>query len=200
MEGLKKHYDRVVLVAAALIAIGVSALIATRSFGFGDRFKQTVPSPGEDFGPTDPALVTGAATSLDSAAEWKVPTMSGQPDKELKLFRSVTIVEKDNVVYDLLDPKSPPLREGMTNKFLVDNNLDFKRDDVGLDFIQCPQRYGFGEVAGKGNFVAEFGLAVVNPCIGDMWKNLSFKVFFNVFLLFIISIKIMDYLQFIRIV
>jgi hypothetical protein len=131
MEGLKKHYDRVVLIVAAVIAVAVSALIAVKSFAFADRFKETPTTPGEDYGPTDPAAVNTAATAFDAAAEWKVPTMQGQPDKQLKLFRSVTIVEKDGVVYDLLDPASPPLRAPMSNKFLVDNNLDFKRDDVG---------------------------------------------------------------------
>ncbi len=131
MEGLKQHYDRVVLIAAALITIAVSALIAVKSFAFGDRFKETSTKKGEDFGLTDPAAVKQASSSFDAIASWKVPEMNGQQGKELKLFRSVTIVEKDGKVYDLLDPGEEPLREGMSNKFLVDYSLDFKRDDVG---------------------------------------------------------------------
>jgi len=143
MEGLKKHYDRVSLIAAALLAIGVSALIAVKSFGFGARFKETPTTPGEDFGPADPAAVTGAAEAFEGSHEWKVPEMPGQAGKDLKLFRSVTIVEKEGVVYDLLDPGSPPLRAPMSNKFLVDHSLDFQRDDVGsLD----PDADGFPNV------------------------------------------------------
>jgi hypothetical protein len=146
MEALKKNYDRVILVVVAILAVAVSVLLAMKSFGFSERFKQTTPAKSDDLGETGIEITENAIEHYGKTVEWTSPSMPGVEAKKLPLFKSVAVVLEpgpDGVggeLIDLRDPSSKILRPPISNIYLVDNNLEYLRSDVNL---MDPDKDGF---------------------------------------------------------
>ncbi len=121
-----KPWDKYLLVAVALVVIGLSGLFAMKATGFSDRFQLKSAIPNNDIEATDAPIAEIATGYVKRKLVWKtVGKGSGEAKKPVPLFVSIPIVEAKGVLYDMLDLNTPPLRPPVTNAWLIQNNLDF---------------------------------------------------------------------------
>ncbi|MEM9478129.1 MAG: Amuc_1099 family pilus-like system protein [Verrucomicrobiota bacterium] len=129
---MKEKYDRVLMIAASVIAILVSGFVAFKSFGFPEKFTQTPGSGSYDPPAGYKEVVTDAVTRLSEKKAWAQPTKDGQPGKTLRLLRSVALVQKagEAQIIDLDAEPNGQLRPPIENRFLRKYDLEFERSDV----------------------------------------------------------------------
>lgn len=134
MESLKRNYDRVALVVAALLAIVGGGLLAKNVLELPDSFGRAEPEQREGFGEDGATVAKMAAKHLLDPKSWGSPGMPGIPQKELPLFVSVPILVQNGVEIDLLDPASTSPRPPFTSDYLYKHRLPVGRTDLaGLD-------------------------------------------------------------------
>ncbi len=122
----EKPWDKYLLVAVGLVVIGLSALFAMKVTGFSDRFQLKSAVPNNEIAETDAQIAKIATGYVKRKLVWQtVGKGSGESKKPVPLFVSIPIVEAKGVLYDMLDPTTPPLREPVSNSWLIANNLDF---------------------------------------------------------------------------
>ncbi len=140
MESLKRNYDRVALVVAALLAIVGGGLLAKNALGLSDSFERADPEQREGLGEGGAAAAEMASKHLGESQAWGSPAMPGIPQKKLPLFVSVPILVQNGVEIDLLDPASASPRPPFTSDYLYKHRLPVGRTDLaGLD----PDNDGF---------------------------------------------------------
>lgn len=120
-----KPWDKYLLVAVALVVIGLSALFVMKVTGFSDRFQLKAAVPNNEIAGTDATIATIATGYVKRKLVWKTVGKGSGGVKPVPLFVSIPIVEAKGILYDMLDPKTPPLRPPVTNIWLITNNLDF---------------------------------------------------------------------------
>ena len=82
------------MIAASVIAILVCGFIAFKSFGFANNFEET-PTRGTNNPPeARQEVVEEAIKHLGEDLNWEQPAKKGQPQKILRLLRSVALVQK----------------------------------------------------------------------------------------------------------
>lgn len=127
MEWLKKNYDRVILLLAALITGGLAISFIVKAVNFGENFLITAVTPKNEL-PENPQVDVGIATdTLALISLWAPPTLPDE--KQPSLFVSVPIVEKDGEIFNMFE-EGKLLREPVSNKWLIGNALEFLRADV----------------------------------------------------------------------
>ena len=132
-------WDKILLLGAAVVVIGLSGLFVASSLGFGETFKMEAAVPNNELPPTDERTAEIAREFVVSENAWKTPT-KGMAPKPVPLFVSIPIVESRGELIDMLDPSAPKLREPVTNAWLIDNGLDFLNSAV---LQQDPDGDGF---------------------------------------------------------
>ena len=120
-----KPWDKYLLVAVAVVVIGLSALFAMKVTGFSDRFQLMAATPNNEIADTNAHIATIATGYVKRKLVWKTVDKGSGGVKPVPLFVSIPIVEAKGILYDMLDPKTPPLRPPVTNVWLITNNLDF---------------------------------------------------------------------------
>lgn len=145
MDWIKKHYDRVALLVAAVALLAASALVITRSKGFPSLFsavEQPI-APGKKVVPADITAVEEAGKKLDAPAGWQV----SHPGS---LFVSRRYLVIDGQLVD-------PFKEGETvhppveNAWITKYNLDLLNPNI---LNEDPDGDGFtvlDEYLGKSN-------------------------------------------------
>lgn len=132
MKWLEKNYDKMILLVVGLAAVAVSALLVKSIMGFSGRFERPAVQPRSELAETGIADVRLAQRLMEEPFVWRAPQIGGRP---IRLNTSITVVERagdgGNVIVDMENPASPPLRPPMTNLWLLEHQLDFLRSDVG---------------------------------------------------------------------
>ena len=130
MEKLKQNYDRVLLIVVGLIALVAGSMLIMKSFAIGQKFPGVDEGSGTEFEDPPAARVAEITGDVDETVQWDHPK-AADSEKIYRLFASVPIVWKDGTEQpiDLFD-ENTPVREGVSNKYLMDNKLPYYRDDV----------------------------------------------------------------------
>ncbi len=138
-----KAWDKLILLVAGFVVIGVSVLFSMRALGFAENFVLTEATPKNDLPETEEARAVIAKSYVEKTQAWTNP-VKGEPAKALPLFVSVPIVEAGGKLYDMSDPNEDPLRPPVTNAWLMAHNLDYLNSGV---LSQDPDRDGFDSLA-----------------------------------------------------
>ncbi|MCB1226067.1 MAG: hypothetical protein KDK99_09685 [Verrucomicrobiales bacterium] len=122
MQKNQGNYEKVLLVLMALVALAVAGLTIWKSQGFADTLQEKRVTPKEELGDIPLESATAATKRLATVFDWKAPEIDG---KKVPLNKSVLLVLKDGTLFDLYskDPNAPNLRDPITNKWLIDNNI-----------------------------------------------------------------------------
>ena len=134
MEKLKENYDRVLLIVIGLITLVAGALLITKSFAVGNKFEEVETGDGDKLPETPVEKVATASSHVDTEKKWVTPVAENS-EKLYRLFVSIPIVNKAGAPkpIDLYD-ENTPVRPPVSNKYLMDHNLPYRRDDLlGLD-------------------------------------------------------------------
>lgn len=139
---MKENWDKILLVSASVIVIGLSGWFATKALAFKDLFVLEPNRPNEEF----PEVKTGqtdiAIDYVKKDTNWDLPN-KGTPPKPLPLFVSIPIVEIEGTTIDMLNPEARQIRPPVSNEWLLSNNLDFLNKSVlQLD----PDRDGYSNM------------------------------------------------------
>ena len=130
MDKIKENYDRVLLIVIGLITLIAGSMLIMKSFAIGQKFPGVDTGDGSKFEESQVDKVEKANTLVDTPMEWKAPMAQGD-NKVYRLMASIPIVWKEGVdePIDLFN-EDTPVREGISNKYLMDHNLPYRRDDV----------------------------------------------------------------------
>ena len=164
MKKADKHYEYIILIVAAIAAIGVSLWLMQASQSFADSLKLAQVAPKHNLGDIPLDRVKDATTVLTAAFHpWQMPVRANKP---VPLNKSVLLVFKDDQIYDLFTEEKL-LRPPMSNAYLREYHLDFLSPNVGdLD----PDNDGFTN--------AEEFAANTNPQDPKSHPPLTNKLFF----------------------
>ncbi|MEM9283025.1 MAG: Amuc_1099 family pilus-like system protein, partial [Verrucomicrobiota bacterium] len=135
-------WDKFILIAVAIVVIGLSGLFIAKSLAYGDRFQMESVSPDNELEATDIARAKGAMYFVATTQEWE-DARKGDPPKPVPLFVSITIVESGGKLIDMLDPNAPLLRPPVSNAWLINDDLDYLNSGV---LTQDPDRDGFSNI------------------------------------------------------
>ncbi|MDA7920148.1 hypothetical protein N9B73_00200 [Verrucomicrobiales bacterium] len=120
-----KPWDKYLLVAVALVVIGLSALFFMKVSGFSERFQLMSAVPNNEIAETEANVAKIATGYVQRKLVWETVGKGSGAAKPVPLFVSIPIVEAKGKLYDMLDPEEEPLRPPVTNTWLITNNLDF---------------------------------------------------------------------------
>lgn len=141
MKWLAKNYDRLLLLAASLVALVFAVLMVKGSVSFKERFVQERPVKRSDIGETQAEEAELVALALEKENKWGVNLMP--PNKPIHLNVSVPLVESDGGVFDMAIDDAALLREPVPNTWLLANRIRFLREDcLSLD----PDEDGFSNL------------------------------------------------------
>ena len=140
MEWVNKNYDRVILLVVALVTAGLAIGLIMKSLSFSENFQLSTVPRKDDLPENRIEDVKAAIETLKIASVIEAPDVSG---KQPKLFVTFPIIEKDGDIFDMSENEKL-LREPADNTWLIENGLDFLREDVlTLD----PDKDGFSRHA-----------------------------------------------------
>ncbi|MEX2579594.1 MAG: Amuc_1099 family pilus-like system protein [Verrucomicrobiales bacterium] len=140
---MSKNWDKILLLAVAVVVIALSGLYVAKALGFAEGFVLEPATPDNELPPTDERRAKLAKQFVDQKTVWTTPR-KGEAEKDVRLFVSIPIVESDGVLIDMLDPNAPLLRPPVTNAWLLNNDLDFLNAGV---LRQDPDGDGFSSLA-----------------------------------------------------
>lgn len=139
MANRESNYDKVILTVSALLALGVAGYLFTLKSSFGEKLQVAKVTPKAEFGEIPLEQVEAAQKNLLKVFDWKSPEKGNKP---VPLNKSIPIVLREGQLFDMF-VETPPLRPGMSNKFLRDHDLAYLSPNVGeLD----PDGDGFGNL------------------------------------------------------
>jgi len=117
MDWLKKNFDKILLIASAIIVLGFAAIIVSNVQNFALSFDQrnsTTP-PDNTIPPAPVEQIQEAFQTLQKPASWQL--------HEGSLLVSRTYILKDGVLIDPLE-SNIPLHPPIPNKWIMEHNLD----------------------------------------------------------------------------
>lgn len=127
MANKEANYDKVILTICALLALGVAAYLYTLKSGFSEKLQTASVTPKADFGEIPLEQVEDTKTTLQKVFDWNSPIRGNKP---VPLNKSIPIILRDGNLVDMFT-ETPPLRDGLSNKFLRENDLDYLSANVG---------------------------------------------------------------------
>ena len=125
MEWLNKNWDKAALMVAGLIAIILSVLFVLKARAYPENFELDVVEPDNTLEEPQVAKVQQARGFLDNENKWDLPIRGKEAPKPLPLFVSIPIVETSGSLIDMNDPNARQVRPPASNKWLLDNKLDY---------------------------------------------------------------------------
>ena len=130
MDKIKQNYDRVLLIVFAIITLIACSMLIMKSFAVGQNFPDVPEGKGKSFDEPASDKVAAAIGHVDKTMDWK-PVKDNGSEKLFRLMASIPIVVRadDDTEIDLYD-EGVPLREGLSNKYIIDHNLPYRRSDV----------------------------------------------------------------------
>ena len=121
---MNSAWDKFVLIGAAAVVLAVSGLFAFKAFSFPKQFERDAIVENDAIAENDLNRVKEANAIVNANAQWKLP-MKGDPPKPLPLFKSITIVEVNGNLIDMMNPTSELVRPPVSNQWLIEHNLPF---------------------------------------------------------------------------
>jgi hypothetical protein len=138
-----KSWDKLILLLAGFLVIGVSALFSMRALGFSEKFIVPQTTPKNDIPETEVGITNIAKNYVEKVQTWADPG-KGIAGTTVPLFVSIPIVEARGQLINMRDPNAPKLREPVDNSWLMTHNLDYLNSGVlSLD----PDNDGFTTLA-----------------------------------------------------
>ena len=134
MDWIKKHYERALLGAFALVLIACSGLLSWQALSFPGNFSERNSKKNPDNTIAAPSI-----SSVDAAASLASDPRSWSPH-EGSLFVSRPYVLKDDKIFDPIEGGGEPLHPPITNAWLVKYNLDYGNPNVANE---DPDKDGF---------------------------------------------------------
>lgn len=125
MDWLKENWDKAVLLAVGLVAIGVSVMFVLKAQSYPKEFGLESVTADNTLAEPEENKVVSASNFLDNEIKWVLPIKGQEAPKPLPLFVSIPIVEVAGELVDMNDPKARSVRPPASNKWLIDNGLDF---------------------------------------------------------------------------
>ena len=125
MDWLKQNWDRAILTLVGLIGIALATLFVIKAQGYPGTFEMEPAQPNNELPQPDSPTVENAQKFLDQEVKWVLPMKGTEAPKPLPLFVSIPIVEVGGELIDPNDPKDRQIRPPASNKWLLDNGLDF---------------------------------------------------------------------------
>ena len=119
MQNKNGNYEKGLLVAAALIAVGIVGYLIWDSQSISDRLILRPGSSKDVLNPPPTSGVLAVFQRLTEKVSWVSPVIKGKP---VPLNKSIILMQKGDDIYDL-QTEDKPLRPPMTNAFLIQNEL-----------------------------------------------------------------------------
>ena len=111
--------------AVGLLAIALSVVFVLKAQAYPETFAIEKISPNDELPVPETAKVESSQKFLDTEIKWVLPIKGQEAPKPLPLFVSIPIVEIGGELIDMNDPKAKSVRPPASNKWLIDNGLDF---------------------------------------------------------------------------
>lgn len=124
-----KSWDKLILLAVALLVTGVSALFSVRALGFSEKFIVPQTIPKNEIPETEVGKATIAKGYVEKTQTWADPG-KGVAGTAVPLFASIPIVEARGELINMRDPNAPKLRPPVDNSWLMTHNLDYLNSSV----------------------------------------------------------------------
>ncbi len=121
---MKNSWDKFVLIIVAVAVLAGSGIFVTKALSFKDQFVVEEVAKDGTVEETDIVAVKAANNLVKTEVTWTLPD-KGTPPKPLPLFKSITIVEADGKLIDMMSPESEMVRPPVSNKWLIENELNF---------------------------------------------------------------------------
>ncbi len=119
MQNKNGNYEKGLLVAAALVAVGIVGYLIWDSQSISDRLILRSGSSKNVLNPPPTTGVLAVFQRLTEKVSWVSPVIKGKP---VPLNKSIILMQKGDDIYDL-QTEDKPLRPPMTNAFLIRNEL-----------------------------------------------------------------------------
>jgi hypothetical protein len=119
MQNKNGNYEKGLLVAAALTAVGIVGYLIWDSQSISDRLILRPGSSKDVLNPPPTSGVLAVFQRLTEKVSWVSPVIKGKP---VPLNKSIILMQKGDDIYDL-QTEDKPLRPPMTNAFLIQNEL-----------------------------------------------------------------------------
>ncbi len=132
MDWIKENYEKLVLIIVALGCAVFGVLHIMSTLGYATQFDLKSASQKAVFPEmnTDELKTIQKLIASDYPWKQKYMVLGEGKQKSVPVFRSVPLVEKDNVVFDITHPDTPPLRPPVPNEWLTSNKLDYLSSNV----------------------------------------------------------------------
>jgi hypothetical protein len=119
MQNKNGNYEKGLLIAAALIAVGAVGYFIWDSQSLPDRLARRQASSPNNLNPPPTDTVKAVLQRLTEKVTWVSPLINGKP---VPLNKSILLLQKGDQLFDL-QVKEPVLRAPITNEFLIKYNL-----------------------------------------------------------------------------
>ena len=121
---MNSAWDKFVLIGAGVAVLAVSGLFAFKAISFPAQFERDAIAENNTIEENDINRVKEANAIVNANATWELP-MKGDPPKPLPLFKSITIVEVNGNLIDMMNPTSELVRPPVSNQWLIEHSLPF---------------------------------------------------------------------------
>jgi hypothetical protein len=128
MDVLKEKYDRILLIAFALIGLAVSVYLLNEVLGFSATLGDEEVAGNNEIPDSGLSTVSQAKTALESE-HYLTPKVIDE-NKKAHVARSVPFISKGGETIDILDKNSVPVRPPVPNYWLFVNELPITEIDV----------------------------------------------------------------------
>lgn len=124
-----KSWDKLILLLAGLLVIGVSALFSLSALGFSEKFVVPRTTAKNEIPETEVGKTNIAKGYVEKTQTWADPG-KGVAGTAVPLFVSIPIVEARGELINMRDPNAPKLRPPVDNSWLMSHNLDYLNSGV----------------------------------------------------------------------
>lgn len=126
MQNRPGNYEKVILIIAALAALGTAGYLVMCSNSFEEGLVLPTAVSKNNLNPPDTKGIGDAISTISKRYVWASPEVNGKP---VPLNKSILLVSRDGKIFDLLVEK-PLFRDPMTNKFLVGDQSKSPPEDA----------------------------------------------------------------------
>lgn len=121
---MSDNYEKVVLVLALLIALGLGGLVYSKSGQVEEDFPALGGGGGKAEAPPNQKAVTQANEAVDAPQEWKQGVTKDKRPVDLITGRKLFMKQGDTDPVDLGDPDYQMVHEGIENGWWIENRID----------------------------------------------------------------------------
>lgn len=132
MDWIKVNYEKLILAVVALVCLVFGVLHIMQAVGYSGQFNLTAASKKRDIPDPPTGDIQTVQRIVGAPFLWNVKLMDlGEGrSKQVPVFTSVPIVEKDDTLFDMADPRTQPLRPPVPNSWLLEHKLDYLSSNV----------------------------------------------------------------------